>query len=67
MKVTTHWLQTDLSANVAGMPKKDFSQIAFEVVRRATGEAPKPAPAPIKKAASPVKKIAAVGVTAQPP
>ena len=26
------------------MPKKDFSQIAFDVVRRATGEAPKPAP-----------------------
>lgn len=33
------------------MPKKDFSQIAFDVVRRATGEAPKPAPAPTKKAA----------------
>ena len=26
------------------MPKKDFSQIAFNVVQRATGEAPKPAP-----------------------
>lgn len=26
------------------MPKKDFSQIAFEVVQRATGEAPIPAP-----------------------
>lgn len=24
------------------MPKKDFSQIAFEVVQQATGEAPKP-------------------------
>ena len=24
------------------MPKKDFSQIAFSVVQRATGEAPKP-------------------------
>ena len=33
------------------MPKKDFSQIAFDVVQRATGEAPKPAPAPMKKAA----------------
>ena len=26
------------------MPKKDFSQIAFEVVQRATGEVPMPAP-----------------------
>ena len=26
------------------MPKKDFSQIAFDVVKQATGEAPKPAP-----------------------
>ena len=26
------------------MPKKDFSQIAFEVVQRVTGEAPAPAP-----------------------
>ena len=25
------------------MPKKDFSQIAFDVVRRATGEQPTPA------------------------
>ena len=41
------------------MPKKDFSQIAFDVVQRATGEAPKPAPAPKKKAAPPVKKVAA--------
>jgi hypothetical protein len=41
------------------MPKKDFSQIAFDVVRRATGEATKPAPAPKKKAAPPVKKVAA--------
>lgn len=24
------------------MPKKDFTQVAFDVVRRATGEAPKP-------------------------
>jgi hypothetical protein len=41
------------------MPKKDFSHIAFEVVQRATGEAPKPAPAPKKKAAPPVKKATA--------
>jgi hypothetical protein len=41
------------------MPKKDFSQIAFDVVRRATGEAPKPAPATTKKAAPPVKQVAA--------
>ena len=26
------------------MPKKDFSQIAFDVVQRATGDAPEPAP-----------------------
>ena len=26
------------------MPKKDFSQVAFGVVRRATGELPQPAP-----------------------
>lgn len=41
------------------MPKKDFTQVAFDVVQQATGEAPKPAPAPTKKAAPPVKKIAA--------
>jgi len=41
------------------MPKKDFTQVAFDVVQRATGEAPKPAPAPMKKAAPPVKKVAA--------
>jgi hypothetical protein len=41
------------------MPKKDFSQIAFDVVQRATVEAPKPAPAPTKKAAPPAKKVAA--------
>lgn len=36
------------------MPKKDFSQIAFDVVQRATGEAPEPASEPIspRKAAS---------------
>lgn len=41
------------------MPKKDFTQVAFDVVQRATGEAPRPAPAPMKKAAPPVKKVAA--------
>lgn len=41
------------------MPKKDFSQIAFDVVQRATKDAPAPTPAPIKKAAPPVKKVAA--------
>lgn len=41
------------------MPKKDFSQIAFEVVQRATGEAPKPAPAPKKKAEPQLPKDAA--------
>ena len=41
------------------MPKKDFSQIAFSVVQQATGEVPKPAPAPKKKAVTPVKKVAA--------
>jgi hypothetical protein len=41
------------------MPKKDFSQIAFDVVRQAAGEAPKPTPKPIKRAAPPVKKVAA--------
>jgi hypothetical protein len=30
------------------MPKKDFSQVAFDVVQRATGEAPK-TPAPTAK------------------
>lgn len=28
------------------MPKKDFSQIALDVVRQATGESPKPASSP---------------------
>lgn len=41
------------------MPKKDFTQVAFAVVQQATGEAPKPAPEPKKKAAPPVKKDAA--------
>ena len=41
------------------MPKKDFSQVAFDVVRRAIGEAPKPAPTPLKKAAPQLPKGAA--------
>lgn len=41
------------------MPKKDFSQIALDVVQQATGEKPKQAPEPKKKAAPPVKKVAA--------
>lgn len=31
------------------MPRKDFSQIALDVVRRATGEAPAPEPKPKPK------------------
>ncbi len=33
------------------MPKKDFSQIAFEVVQRATGEKAKQQPKPQKESA----------------
>jgi len=33
------------------MPKKDFSQIAFDVVQRATGEKPKHQPKPKKETA----------------
>jgi hypothetical protein len=33
------------------MPRKDFSQIALDVVRRATREEPKPAPKPQKQTA----------------
>lgn len=32
------------------MPRKDFSQVALDVVRQATGEQPKPAPSPKKEA-----------------
>lgn len=32
------------------MPKKDFSQIAFDVARIATGESPKRAPSPKQEA-----------------
>lgn len=41
------------------MPRKDFSQVALDVVRQATGEAPKaprPAPAPQKQTAPKVTK-----------
>jgi hypothetical protein len=42
------------------MPKKDFTQVALDVVRQATGEAPKrSAPAPQKEAAPKVTKGAA--------
>ena len=41
------------------MPKKDFTQVAFDVVQQATGEKPKPASEPKKKAVPPVKKVAA--------
>ena len=34
------------------MPKKDFTQIAFNVVQQATGEAPKPPPETPAKQAS---------------
>ena len=33
------------------MPKKDFSQVAFDVVQRATGEKPKQQPKPQKETA----------------
>lgn len=45
------------------MPKKDFSQIAFSVVQQATGEEPKEAQKPKKKAAPPIKKVAAKKAT----
>jgi hypothetical protein len=32
------------------MPRKDFTQIALDVVRQATGEVPKTAPSPVKVA-----------------
>ena len=41
------------------MPKKDFTQTAFAVFQKATGEAPKTAPKAMKKAAPPIKKAAA--------
>lgn len=41
------------------MPKKDFSQIAFDVVRKATGEVPKQQTKPQKETAPKVDKDAA--------
>ena len=41
------------------MPKKDCSQIAFDVVQRATGEKPKQQPKPKKEAAPKETKGAA--------
>ena len=44
------------------MPRKDFTQNAFDVMRQATGEVPKqpaPAPKPAKKSAPKVSKGAA--------
>jgi len=41
------------------MPKKDFSQVAFDVVRKATGEAPKQQPKPQKETAPKETKGAA--------
>lgn len=51
------------------MPRKDFSQVAFDVMRQATGQSPKqpqPAPKPSKQTARKVttgaaKKIAKKG------
>jgi hypothetical protein len=38
------------TADNASMTRKDFTQIALDVVRQATGEVPKPAPSPLKAA-----------------
>ena len=35
------------------MPRKDFTQVALDVVRRATGEEPKPDPVKPQKQAAP--------------
>ena len=43
------------------MPKKDFSQIAFDVVQRATGEKPKQQPKPQKETAPKETKGAVKG------
>lgn len=48
------------------MPKKDFSQIAFEVVQRATGELPKTPPKPQKETAPKVTKGAANKAVSKP-
>ena len=41
------------------MLKKDFTQVAFAVVQQATGEAPRTAPVPAKKAAPKAVKAVA--------
>jgi hypothetical protein len=46
--------------------RKDFSQIALDVVRRATGEAPKQSPKPQKEAAPKVTKGAAKKTASRP-
>lgn len=48
------------------MPKKDFSQVAFDVVRKATGEVPKQQPKPQKETAPKVDKGADKKATAKP-
>lgn len=48
------------------MPKKDFSQIAFDVVRKATGEVPKQQPKPQKETAPKVDKGTAKKAAARP-
>ena len=45
------------------MPKKDFTQVAFQVVQRATGQVPKTAPEPKKKTAPKVIKGAVKNVS----
>lgn len=52
--------EPDPGPKLATMPRKDFSQIALDVVRQATRqEPPKPAPKPQKQAAPKVTKGAA--------
>jgi hypothetical protein len=41
--------------------RKDFSQVAFDVVRQATREEPTPAPKPTKAAPKPQKQTAPKG------
>jgi hypothetical protein len=41
--------------------RKDFSQVAFDVMRQATGQAPKTAPEPLKAAPKPQKQTAPKG------
>jgi hypothetical protein len=48
------------------MPRKDFSQIALDVVRKATGEEPKPAPKPQKETAPKVTKGAVKKAASKP-